>query len=131
MTTAQLNKMLQENFAEYEKMKNTKSVQEITAFAEQLKRNPNLDIGVLFKCWEVNLTAVKCAKAQHSVLAKIAGNYPTAIEFLCIECDSIFSVLEGVPVDEVAAHLEIVTKLLKHLKQRNPEDFLKMIVNAI
>lgn len=121
ITKEQLNKMLEKDYAKYEVLVNSESVQEIIKLGEYLKQNPILDLGVYTASLRTKIDLINNAKEQLAMLKQLNTKDLYIIEFLCNECTSIFSFLEGVPVQVVPKYLKVIERFIVNLKNINTD----------
>lgn len=121
LTKEQLYKILEEDYAKYEKSVNTESVQEIIKLGEYLKQNPLLDLNTYAEGLKAQITLMNNAREQLEFLKQLDAKDTYIVDFLHTECKNIFSFLEGVPLEKVPDYLGVIAKLIINLKDAQPK----------
>ena len=118
MTGDQLYKALERDYTAFCGYKNKESVQEVIKISEQLKRDPNLDLGHLMGRYQNNLEVVKLAELQLNHLKTSLDVYAPSLIFLITQGVSVFRLLEAVPLAEVKVRLKTIEKFDALMQER-------------
>ena len=120
MTVEQLNEALERDYTAFCDYKNKESVQEVIKISEQLKHNPNLDLGDLMRKYRCNLDMVRLAELQLRHLKASVNVYAPSLIFLITQDVSIFRLLEDLPVSTIQVRFETIEKLAALMSERTP-----------